>query len=288
MLSIIICNVDESFLLRCLKSIEETVSIPYEIIPFDNSISKVSITKAYNISASKAKYENLVFVHEDVEFLENGWGERLISILENNKIGIVGIAGSTYLPSVPSGWYLPNENLNNVYIHQGFKHSKKEVRIDKMGEDLTPVYLLDGVFLAMRKEVWNEFKFNENLKGFHAYDVDISQRVSIKYQNIFTNQVELLHHSEGRVDLSYYISLLEYKKEQLSYSYPSRNYSLEYQIIQSLILNLNHYFDKKTCVSLIKPFVKVKYLGIKGCLLLWFFINIDFINDNSIVKMFKK
>lgn len=264
MLSIIICNVNESFLLRCLKSIEETVSIPYEIIPFDNSKSNLSITKAYNQAALKAKYENLVFVHEDVEFLENGWAKSLLSILRNTQIGIVGIAGSTYLPSVPSGWYLPKEGLNNVFIHQGFKYKEASIRIDNDGEDMTPVFLLDGVFLAMRKHVWEEFPFNENLVGFHAYDIDISQRVSLKYTNIFTKQVSLIHHSEGKVDQNYFDSILAYKKGFKNFNYPNRNYDLELILIKQLYKNLRCYYDKVLCVKFIKPFVTIKNLGIVG------------------------
>jgi len=106
MLSIIICSINNDFLNRIKKSIFNSVKVPYEIIVFDNTDSKLPITKTYNLSALKARYDNLVFVHEDVEFLNYGWDKNIIRILQDLRVGIVGIAGSTYLPSVPSGWYL--------------------------------------------------------------------------------------------------------------------------------------------------------------------------------------
>lgn len=264
MISFIICYLNKQYLSNLSNSIEFTTNVEFEIISIDNSVFNLSLSAAYNQGAKESKYPYLVFVHEDVEFLNTTWSESLVSILKNKKNGLVGIAGSTYLPAVPSGWYLPNESLNNVFIHQGFKYSKKEVRFDNQGQDLTPVYLLDGVFLAMRKDVWKEFLFNENLKGFHAYDVDLCQRVSRKYQNIFTKQIELIHHSEGKVDKNYFDAILQYKNELLNFNYTKRNFELEYQLLEQFYNNLRCYYDVDIIKNKLLPFVKVNYLGWKG------------------------
>lgn len=276
MISFIICYLNKQYLSNLSNSIEFTTNVEFEIISIDNSVFNLSLSAAYNQGAKESKYPYLVFIHEDVEFLNTTWSESLVSILKNKKNGLVGIAGSTYLPAVPSGWYLPNETLNNVFIHQGFKYSKKDMRYDNQGQDLTPVYLLDGVFLAMRKDVWKEFPFNENLKGFHVYDVDLCQRVSTKYQNIFTNQIELLHQSEGKVDKSYFQALLTYKLDMTTFNYPDRDYNLEFKILTNFVLDLRKYFDKKECVLMTKPFIKIKYLGLKRYLLFWYFLKTNF------------
>lgn len=264
MLSIIICSISKDFFDRFEKSLIRTIEIPYEIVVINNDVERLSLSKAYNKGGKMSKFDYLLFVHEDVEFLQNCWGEKLIRILKDIEVGIVGIAGSTYLPSVPSGWYLPKEGLNNVFIHQGFKYKEASIRIDNEGEDMTPVFLLDGVFLAMRKNVWEEFPFNENLDGFHAYDIDISQRVSTKYKNIFTKQVSIIHHSEGKVDKHYFDSILAFKKGFKNFKYPNRNYDLELILIKQLYMNLRCYYDKVLCVKFIKPFVTIKNLGIVG------------------------
>ena len=266
MISFIICSVNKSDLNLCLNSIQNSIGFPHEFIIIDNIKEKLSLSCAYNKGASLSNFNYLVFIHEDLEFLSINWGEMVVDILKDVKYGIVGLAGSTYLPSVPSGWYLPDEVFNKVYIRQGFKYKELAVRFDNHGEDLTPMYLLDGVFLAMRKEVWQEFPFNENLDGFHAYDVDICQRVSAKYQNVFTKQIELLHKSEGKVDKTYFDAILKYKLSYSNFAYPKRNHKLEYALLNQFYSHLRCYYDKKDCIEKISPFIKSKYLGWKGYL----------------------
>lgn len=262
MLSIITCSVSKSFLSKFIISIEKTIDIAYEIIVIDNSIEKLYLAEAYNRGAAKAKYPFLVFVHEDVEFLNLNWASNLVEILDNPKVGIVGIAGSTYLPSSPSSWYMPDDGLNKVFIHQGFKYSGFPERFDNRGEDLTPVYLLDGVLLAMRREVFNEFPFNEKLKGFHAYDADICHRVVKKYKNLFTNQIELIHHSEGKPDKLFFDMIVEYKKSYLDYPFTKRNFYVEFEIIKQLFIHLRVYYSRNEVVKVLHPYVKIKNLGL--------------------------
>ena len=264
MISIIICSINESLLKECKASIDKYINTHYELIVIDNLRFNLSITQAYNKGASEAKFDLFLFLHEDIEFYTNDWGNILISIFKQNKIGVLGIAGSTYLPSVPSGWYLHDEKYNNVYIHQGFKYKEAPVRIDNQGEDLSPVYLLDGVFLAMRKEVWVEFPFNEKLGGFHAYDVDICQRVCSKYQNIFTKQIEILHKSEGKVDKTYFDTILKYKNAYSNYSYPKRDFKIEVELLKQFYLNIRCYYDKNESISKIKGYCSIRILGING------------------------
>ena len=264
MISIIICSINNLLLEKCKLNFIQTIGVDYEFIEINNLKEKLSLSDAYNKAALVSKFNVLLFIHEDVEFIKPHWGKKLINILKKKEIGVVGVAGSTYLSIVPSGWYMPDDSLNKVYIHQGFKYKTAPIRFDNQGEDLTPVYLLDGVFLAMRKEIWEEFPFNENLEGFHAYDVDICQRVSSKYQNIFTNQIEILHHSEGKVDKNYFDALLNYKKQYMNFNYHKRNYKIEFELLFQFYKHLRCYYDKHECISKILPFVKFKYLGVRG------------------------
>ena len=274
MISIITCSTNPDFFYLLEKSIKDTCKFDFEIIKIDNTVEQLSLTQAYNKGAKKSQFPNLVFVHEDVEFMNSCWDESLLKLLENNEIGLIGIAGSTYLPSTPSGWYLPDEKHNKVFIHQGFKYKKAPVRFDNQGEDLTPVYLLDGVFLAMRKDVWIEFPFNERLRGFHAYDVDICQRVCSKYQNLFTKQIELFHKSEGKVDKSYFEALINYKSFFWQYKYNKRNKELEFSILKSLYLQLRVYYSRNESKEKLKHYVKVNSIGL-----------IKYLNFNKLIEL---
>ncbi len=266
MLSIITCSIDKEYLYKFITSLERTIDVVYELVVIDNKLENLSISKAYNKGAKLAKFNNFVFVHEDVEFLNGTWASSTVELLSDSRIGIVGVAGSSYLPTSPTAWYLPDEKYNNVFIHQGFKYSGKPQRFDNQGEDLTPVYLLDGVFLAMRKDVFDEFPFNESLGGFHAYDVDICHRVGSKYQNLFTNQIEMFHHSEGvpgkEIDQSYFDLIIECKKSYLNIKYKKRNFEIEFQILKQLFSHLSVYYSRNEVVKMLHPYVKIKNLGL--------------------------
>ena len=264
MISIITCSTNPDFFYLLEKSIKDTCTFDFEIIKIDNTVEKLSLTQAYNNGAKKSQFNNLVFVHEDVDFMNSCWNESLLTLLENKEIGLIGVAGSTYLPTTPSGWYLPDQKFNKVFIHQGFKYKEAPIRFDNQGDDLTPVYLLDGVFLAMRKAVWIEFPFNESLKGFHAYDVDICQRVSTKYQNIFTKQIKLLHKSEGKVDQTYFDAILHYKNAYFNYRYPKRDFKIELELLKQFYSYLRCYYDKDMCVNKIQKYCSLRILGIIG------------------------
>ncbi|MFV0605198.1 MAG: hypothetical protein ACK5NK_05075, partial [Niabella sp.] len=59
------------------------------------------------------------------------------------------------------------------------------------------VKTVDGVFLGMKKTVWSVLKFDESIKGFHFYDIDISLRASKIYKNYLINNIDILHFSTG-------------------------------------------------------------------------------------------
>jgi hypothetical protein len=56
------------------------------------------------------------------------------------------------------------------------------------------------VFYGNQEKNYNEFRFDENLKGFHGYDLDFSLRVSRKFQNYIINDILIKHFSGGNLD----------------------------------------------------------------------------------------
>lgn len=200
MISIVVCSICSSKIELLLNSIDKTANVEYEVIIFENSIDKFSIAKVYNQGALNAKFPYLVFVHEDVVFQTKGWGETLLhffNILPNP--GVLGIAGSSYLPISPSDWWVSKKE----YLHMNFYSNSKggqigEGVLKRNGVQMPQrVYAIDGMFLAMKKVVWEEFTFDESLSGFHGYDTSICYRISQKYQNYFIPDILIEHFSKG-------------------------------------------------------------------------------------------
>lgn len=209
MLSIIICSKDTRLFKSCAENIAQTVGVDYEIVAINNAIENLSITHAYNKGASKAQFDNLVFVHEDVIFHTQDWGVEVVNELRNEKLGVLGIAGSSYVPFAPCSFTNPVGKYNycNIIANKGGEITRYEV----IPDDLFSIKALDGVFLATRRNVWTQFKFNENLKGFHGYDLDFSLRVSQNYLNKLTSHILLEHVSYGRLNETYFKNLVQIK-----------------------------------------------------------------------------
>lgn len=201
MLSIIISSYQPHYYTALEKNIAETCGVPYEIIKIDNP-GIMGICEAYNKGGAKAQYENLLFLHEDIHFHTLNWGVKLILHLQQPETGLIGVAGGTYIPVAPSSWTTDKEH-NFINIIQNNKERDKPT-LSKNIQKNTPVLTIDGVFMSMKKSIFDEFRFSNYLKGYHGYDLDLSLRLSKKYKNYVTSDILIEHFSEGNPDENWY------------------------------------------------------------------------------------
>ena len=193
MLSIIISTYKSQNFTAIKKNINVTIGeTKYEVIKIFNP-GEMDLSIAYNKGAALAKFENLLFLHDDVQIFTKDWGRILINTLKLEDSGVVGLAGGNKKFKLPTGHDLGIEKYKFVFV----SHSEKEEIRKKSITEPVKVKTLDGVFLALRKERWQQFKFNEEIDGFHFYDLDISLRVSEKYQNYIIPNIFLHHFSMG-------------------------------------------------------------------------------------------
>jgi hypothetical protein len=205
MISIIISSVNKANLQQVSENIDATIGVPFEIIATDNSKGKQGICEVYNKAMIRAQYDILCFMHEDVLIKTNNWGQKLLALFEQDpKLGLVGIAGSSYKPLAPSGVGGIGVNTHYHNLIQSFKYKKqkpKHVYSNPDKQSLAEVVCVDGVFMATTRDIAEEFMFDElTLKGFHGYDIDFSLSVSQKYKVAVTFDILLDHFSEGLYD----------------------------------------------------------------------------------------
>ncbi len=202
MISCIICSANKELLNKVNENIAHTIGLPFEIISIDNSDGKLNICEAYNKGASLAKFDVYCFVHEDVLFETNNWGKVLTDhFTKLINVGIIGVAGSAYKSLAPSGWWTPGDKYLSYNFRQSYRHSKTETGLRMKNNDaVQPVICVDGVFLAIKKEVFEKYRFDNSLPFFHGYDLDLSLAVSTGFQNYFIPDILLHHLSEGSID----------------------------------------------------------------------------------------
>lgn len=210
MLSVIICSIDPQKAKIVQENIEKTAGIPVEFIILDNRQTKWPITKAYNEGASRARFPYLLFIHEDVFFQREGWGQIILDKLSEKDCGVIGYAGSQVMSDCYSGWYQFYEQ-QRVMLYQSCNGDRSV--LNSFGIDLNnpfaEVITLDGLAQFVRKDVWEKYRFDEiNLKGFHCYDIDFTLRIAAggEYKNYVCGIPEAIveHRSNGSYNQSWY------------------------------------------------------------------------------------
>ncbi len=178
MISLIICSQYSDISENLKKNIQDTIGYDYELIVINNSASQYSIFSAYNEGIKRAKGDILCFMHEDILFRTKAWGEKVVNHFSDETIGLLGFAGTHFLPSVPSYWldspfiseYNLTNNGNEVYecIKTDFFNSN----------NLIDVVACDGFCFFIRKELFTQIQFDDvHYDGFHFYDMDICMQI---------------------------------------------------------------------------------------------------------------
>lgn len=200
MLSIIVCSRSAQLSNLFLQNVSESVGVDYEIIVIDNSANSYSIFSAYNEGVRRSTGEYLCFVHEDISFCSFEWGKIVIEKLADEKIGIIGVVGSDYMPKCPAGWWMTSTkgHEQKEVIDNGLRKKciVKYSGSTDMGGDAV---IVDGFWFCMRRNMFDLVKFDEDrFVGFHCYDNDICMQVVKSGRKIvLADNILIEHKSEG-------------------------------------------------------------------------------------------
>ncbi len=210
MLSIITCSrrpVPNESLVNNLKN---TVGLEYELISIDNSKNEYSIFSAYNKGIDLSKYEHLCFIHDDVDFKTQDWGQKVVKHLQIPDSGIFGVAGGDIMSRVPNDWATLNPCAYMIYGQTATQDEEMVVFPNDYNQSTKSVLMLDGVFLFARKELFKTISFDESFNGFHGYDYDISLQSHVAgYTNYVIYDILLEHYSRGVMGHSYFSAQLK-------------------------------------------------------------------------------
>lgn len=202
MISVIVCSVSPKNFDRFEKSLSETIGCEYQLIKFDNESKNWAISKVYNECTQGARYDVVLYVHEDVIFKTAGWGRLLSDCLSDKSISAVGISGTTYRSRYPAVWAAVPLSYHRITAVQHWK-DRMPTRFDiRDGNGATSrVAVLDGVFLATRNPRDPECRlFDELFDRFHHYDMDFSLNIGRRGKLLVHHGIELVHFSEGKLD----------------------------------------------------------------------------------------
>lgn len=128
-----------------------------------------SLSKLYNEILNESETDIVVLCHDDLYFDTTSWYSKLIKHFDKTDFGILGVAGTTHLPSSGQWWEKRKKMVGIVnHEHQGKKWESKYS--ESLGNSIFETILVDGLFIAIKKSKLKK-SFNEEFDGFHFYDV---------------------------------------------------------------------------------------------------------------------
>ena len=275
MISIIICSREKTISKTLQDNLYTTVGCECELIVIDNSQNKHSIFEAYNLGIKKSKGEFLCFIHDDIIVHTQDWGKIIERIFKTNiDYGLLGIAGSTIKTKMPSAWWDCEDSCKRMNLIQHFANGEnKDWQIGWQNEVLEEVVVIDGVFMVTRSN--DGVRFNEQLMGFHNYDLNLSfEYIKKGFKVMVTKNILIEHFSIGKLDESWYNSTLQvhelYKKllplsVQESYDFKKEEIKNGIRFISGLLgfKMLKEAFMLWFMLLLLKPISKFHYHFVK-------------------------
>lgn len=151
--------------------IKKTIGVKeYEIYEIVNNGVK-SLTECYNEGLDNTKNNIVIFCHDDI-LLSDGWGKKVLKHFKETDYGILGMAGTTDMSEV-GRWWQDNTKMVGIVSHSHEGKTWENRYSANFEDEIVETVILDGLFFGVNKERLKT-RFDENIKGFHFYDVDFT------------------------------------------------------------------------------------------------------------------
>lgn len=200
--------VDASDTLELFRVIKQQFSENVKIIYIP---SKPGLTSQRNIGI-KASSGDIVFFLDDDVVLDKNFIKEILNVFENDKEGKIGGVCGDIIPIDSKNVSYGYSILRTIYISINtaiatifflyMNTNNGKFRLSGLptyaygSTKVVNVECIPGGLTAYRREVLDEFKFDENLQGYcWGEDDDFSYRVSRKYTNVYTPYAKVIHNS---------------------------------------------------------------------------------------------
>lgn len=187
------------------KHLQETCGCNARVMYIINP-DGVSLTEIYGdvVDSKEIHTDVVVFVHDDVKFLRDGWGAELLRMFkEHEDYGIIGVAGSAEFNSEAAWWR--NKKIYGQVLHRHDGQSWLSAYSPLLDKDLEEVCVVDGLFFAVCRPRLAH-NFDKSFKGFNFYEIDLclANFFSKKCKVGVTTNIRVAHESMGELKQNWY------------------------------------------------------------------------------------
>jgi hypothetical protein len=161
--------------------------------------NKEGLTKVYNNFLDKYQdKDTIIFAHDDITIDSVNFIETVNSFLHEKEFAVAGLAGGSKIQKrKPFLWHLitKKETQSGIVFHPhgGYNYPTT------FGPTPKEVAVLDGCFLAVNVKKLKEknVRFDENIKGFHQYDMKFCIDCKKAGLRLTTMPINVIHNSPG-------------------------------------------------------------------------------------------
>jgi len=162
--------------------------------------TRPGLTYQRNVGINTSSGDIIIFLDDDV-ILDRNYIQQIMHVFNNDlQKNIGGVTGNDMLKKTKTsfkrsiGHYYRTIFFLFIYSYGKFRLSGYSTFVSNKVKKILPIECLAGCNMAFRREIFEEFKFDEKLHGYsYMEDCDIAYRVSQKYQNIYTPFAKLVH-----------------------------------------------------------------------------------------------
>lgn len=188
----IVCCYNNKKLYNNLKKDIDKQSVKVDLIGIDNCNNKFSsCSSAYNSVIKSLKTKYVLFLHQDIVFLQTNNLEKILSYLKKiNDYDLLGLVGSKKGETFVS---------TNVYVGDTnhFGGSNRVFEIER-------TETLDECIFGGYTKCFSKYPFDEKIcDNWHLYAVERCLAALVRGDNVFVCDVSVLHLSSGNVDINF-------------------------------------------------------------------------------------
>jgi glycosyltransferase involved in cell wall biosynthesis len=197
---------------KFINHIHETIGAKHTVVCYPN-FNQFSLAQIYNDALKVHKVDNCIFVfcHNDLIVKTRNWGKVLLNQFNYNDYGIIGIAGTTFIPA--SGmWWEDRSKMYGIVEHTNTM-STWVSEYSNPYNGVKPTVMIDGLFMGVDPDKIVR-GFNENYGLFHFYDISFCVDNYLEDVNIgVITSIRVLHKSMGETNPSWEQNRIKFASE---------------------------------------------------------------------------
>lgn len=196
---------------RMKESAEATALGPLKFsAAFDDGSPKLA--ESYNLLGAVAKGDILLFVHDDIVFISQGWDERLRDALRLG-FNVAGVVGSQ---RYDGGMIFDAGRQYSAGRVVGIQDGKRVVKLMHHRAEVEPVKVVDGMLMAVDAAYFRRSGgFDWQFDGLFYYDLDFCLRSHCAVADILVSHEKPSHlhgqYPAGMLPREHYASIFNAK-----------------------------------------------------------------------------